>query len=129
MTIGFRSNSVVNSKKMITICFKSVNFFVMCASLVKAKILQKHQFWRIFYFRSVNFFDMCASLVKEKFLQKSHFLKDIFNFLAKLSFSKMLVSSGYILVFWKRYLLFLKSVNFSWRCFLLEKNINLCKKR
>ena len=54
----------------------------MCASLLKAKTLQKHQFWRIFYFRSVNFFDICASLVKAKILQKSHFLKDIFNFLA-----------------------------------------------
>ena len=54
----------------------------MCASLIKAKTLQKHQFCRIFYFRSDNFFDICASLVKAKILQKSHFLKDIFNFLA-----------------------------------------------
>ena len=34
----------------MTICFWSINFFVKCVSLVKAKILQKHQFWRIFSF-------------------------------------------------------------------------------
>ena len=43
MTIGLRTILVVNSEKM-TISIKSVNFFVMCASMVKAKILQKHQF-------------------------------------------------------------------------------------
>ena len=35
--------------KKMTICFISVNFFVMCVSLIKVKILQKHQFWRIFF--------------------------------------------------------------------------------
>ena len=34
---------VVNSVKNDNF-FRSVNIFVMCASLVKAKILQKHQF-------------------------------------------------------------------------------------
>ena len=43
MTIGFRSILVVNSVKNDNF-FRSVNFFVMCASLVKAKIFQKHQF-------------------------------------------------------------------------------------
>ena len=43
MTICFRSILVVNSVKNDNF-FRSVNFFVMCASLVKAKILQKHQF-------------------------------------------------------------------------------------
>ena len=43
MTIGFRSILVVNSVNNDNF-FSSVNFFVMCASLVKAKILQKHQF-------------------------------------------------------------------------------------
>ena len=43
MTIGFRSILVVNSVKNDNF-FRSVNFFVMCASLVKGKILQKHQF-------------------------------------------------------------------------------------
>ena len=67
MAIGFRSILVVNSEK-VTICFISVNFFVMCVSLMKVKILQKHQFWRIF-----------------------------FIFCSKWSpFSKMLIFSGYI---------------------------------
>ena len=43
MTIGFRRILVVNSEKNDNF-FRSVNFFVMCASLLKAKILQKHQF-------------------------------------------------------------------------------------
>ena len=49
VTVVFRSILVVNSEKM-TICFRSFNFFVICASVVKAKILQKHLFWRIFSF-------------------------------------------------------------------------------
>ena len=61
ITIGFRSNSVVNPEKF-TIYFRSVNFE------------------GYFYFRSVHFFDMCAPLVKAKILHKSHFLKDILNF-------------------------------------------------
>ena len=36
----------------MTISIKSVNFFVMCASLVKAKILQKHPFEGFFLFCS-----------------------------------------------------------------------------
>ena len=53
MTIGFRSILVVNSEKM-AICFRSVNFFIMWASLVKAKMLQKQQFWRIFFIFVAN---------------------------------------------------------------------------
>ena len=45
--------------------------------------------------KDIVFFDMCASLVKAKILQKSYILKDIFNFLANCRhFLKMLVSSG-----------------------------------
>ena len=45
MTLGFRSILVVNSKKK----WQVLIFFVMWASLVKSKILQKQQFWRIFF--------------------------------------------------------------------------------
>ena len=46
--IGFRSNLVVSFEKNDN--WFSVNCFVMCVSLVKAKIVQKHQYWRIFSF-------------------------------------------------------------------------------
>ena len=99
MTIGFRSILVVNSVKNMTICSASVNFFVMCASLVKAKILKKCQFWRIFFIFVAN----------------------------GPPFSKMLIFFyGDIKFFLKKYLLFLKSVNFWWRFHLLKNNI-LCK--
>ena len=47
-TIGFRSNLVVSFEKNDN--WFSVNCFVMCVSLVKAKIVQKRQYWRIFSF-------------------------------------------------------------------------------
>ena len=65
---------------------------------------------------------MCASLVKAKILQKGHFLKDIFNFFGKLSsFSKMLVSSGDISFSEKSVFCFWKVLIFWWCCFLLQK--------
>ena len=91
-------NLVVNSEKM-AICFRSVNFFVMWATLVKSKILQKQQIWRIFFF--------FIFVANGHSFQKCSFLKDILSF------------------FLKKYLLFLKSVNFWWHC---KDNI-LCKKR
>ena len=65
----------------------------MWASLVKSKILQKHQFWRIFLFFVANghHFQKCQSLI------------EILSFLKEISS-----------VF--------ESVNFWWRCFLLVKN-------
>ena len=47
-TIGFRSNLVVSFEKNDN--WFSVNCFVMCVSLVKAKIVQKRKYWRIFSF-------------------------------------------------------------------------------
>ena len=40
----FTSNLAVNFQRKMTICLRSLNMFVMSASLVKAKILQKCQF-------------------------------------------------------------------------------------
>ena len=71
----------------------------MCVSLVKAKILLKHQNWRIFSFSSK------WSL-----------------------FSKMFVSSGDIKFFLKKYSLFLKNVRFLWRYFSLVKKYHFMQK-
>ena len=84
--------------KKITVCFGSVNFFVICALLVKAKILQKHQFLK-------NFFIFVAN---GHHFQKCSFLIEILSFLEEISS-----------VF--------ESVNFWWRCYLLVKNNILCK--
>ena len=40
----FRNKLIVSFQRKTTICFKSLDIFVMCALLVKAKILQKQKF-------------------------------------------------------------------------------------
>ena len=77
----------------------------MWASLVKSKILQKHQFWRIFCF-----FHFCSkwSPFSSVSVNKCQFLIEILSFLKEISS-----------VF--------ESVNFWWRCFLLVKNNNFGK--
>ena len=56
-------------------------------------------------------------------------IEGYFHFSSKWSlFSKILVSSGDIKFFLKKYSLFLKNVSFWWRCFSLVKNFILCKK-
>ena len=74
MTIGFRSNLVDNFGKT-TICSRSVYFLDMCASLVKAKILQKRQFLK----------DIFMFLAKGYHFQKYSFLVDILIFLNEVS--------------------------------------------
>ena len=65
---------------------------------------------------------------RENLAEKPLYEGDL-QFLSKLSsFLKMLVSSGDIQFSEKKCLLFLKSVNFWWRCFLLEKKMSIYAK-
>ena len=97
MTIGFRIDLAVSFEKM-TICCRSVNFFVVCLT-GKSENLEEIPILK----------DIFIFLANGRYFQKCSFVVEILSFLKE-------VSSVF------------GSVKFWWRCFLLVTNVILCKK-